>query len=443
MAARGQPAVQFGLQDDEDARDQDQHRNDHFERPGRELQQQDRAGRGTGRRGGAEPQQPSPLPGEFLAVAVRPAGPAGNQPHVVGHVGGDRGDTEGQQGGKRYQRAGTHDRVDPPGGDTRSEDRDGLTRSDAQGWTARAAQRACRHSTCSGTPKHFDRFRSVKTPAIGPAARTDPRRSSIAWVNPSGTSSTWCVTSTIMGALASRARVDRRRTRSSRPPRSRPAAGSSSSTSSMTFSPGGTFSASDALAMPIRGRRSKTSTSPSRSPRTSTVPSVGNRVVAATWRRVVLPAPFGPIRIQRSSSCAVQSTLRSSIDVSRRTPTPRNRKSSSDIWSPPFQAARRPPPRPNLRYDALAAQQNQADPRGVPPGGATVGTSGFFAWFPTQNPDSYKHCVSYLHATGHRYPYGAGVVDKLATARGTIRVFGLAPHRPGRPSRGTDVTVKR
>ena len=41
----------------------------------------------------------------------------------------------------------------------------------------------------------------MKTSSIGPAASTAPRRSSIACVNPSGTSSTWCVTRTIIGAF--------------------------------------------------------------------------------------------------------------------------------------------------------------------------------------------------------------------------------------------------
>src|ERR1700730_13196045 len=102
----------------------------------------------------------------------------------------------------------------------------------------------------------------------------------------------------------------------------------------MTFSFGGTCSATAALVRPIRGRRSKMSTSPSRSPSTSTVPWVGNNVVAATWSRVVLPAPFGPMRIQRSFSCAAQSTLRSRTAASRRTSTPRSRSTSSDIRGP-------------------------------------------------------------------------------------------------------------
>ncbi len=70
----------------------------------------------------------------------------------------------------------------------------------------------------------------------------------------------------------------------------------------MTFSAGGTWSATTALARPIRGRRSKTSVAPSRSPRISAVPSVGNSWVAATWSSVVLPAPLGPMTTHRSSS---------------------------------------------------------------------------------------------------------------------------------------------
>jgi hypothetical protein len=98
----------------------------------------------------------------------------------------------------------------------------------------------------------------------------------------------------------------------------------------MTFSPAGTCSAIEELVSPIRGRRSKMSTSPIFSPSTSTVPCEGKAVVAASWSSVVLPAPFGPIKIQRSSPCAVQSTLRSRTAESRLTSTPRSRSTSSD-----------------------------------------------------------------------------------------------------------------
>ena len=65
-----------------------------------------------------------------------------------------------------------------------------------------------------------------------PCATTAPSRSSSAWLNPAGISSTWWVTSTSAGASGSAASSASRRTRSSRPTRSRPAAGSSSSSSS-------------------------------------------------------------------------------------------------------------------------------------------------------------------------------------------------------------------
>jgi len=55
---------------------------------------------------------------------------------------------------------------------------------------ARAVQRDWRYSMTRGTPKHLDRFRWVNTSGSGPAASTWPFRSSMAWVNPSGTSST-------------------------------------------------------------------------------------------------------------------------------------------------------------------------------------------------------------------------------------------------------------
>src|SRR5215475_14660310 len=60
----------------------------------------------------------------------------------------------------------------------------------------RADQRELRCSMASGTPKHLDRFSSVNTRSSRPAASTEPRRMSIAWVNPAGTSSTWWVTIT-------------------------------------------------------------------------------------------------------------------------------------------------------------------------------------------------------------------------------------------------------
>src|ERR1700722_5471409 len=102
----------------------------------------------------------------------------------------------------------------------------------------------------------------------------------------------------------------------------------------MTFSAGGTRSATAALASPIRDRNSNTSTSPSVPPSTSTVPVVGNNWAAATWSKVVLPAPLGPITTHRSSAWAVQSMSCINIDFSRRTPTPRNRSTSSDIGRP-------------------------------------------------------------------------------------------------------------
>lgn len=56
-------------------------------------------------------------------------------------------------------------------------------------------------------------------------ARTLPWRIIRTWVKPGAISSTWWVTMSIEGAIGSRARRPRRRTRSSRPPRSRPHGG--------------------------------------------------------------------------------------------------------------------------------------------------------------------------------------------------------------------------
>src|SRR5262244_2529232 len=64
----------------------------------------------------------------------------------------------------------------------------------------RADQRELRCSIASGTPKHLDKFSSVNTRPSRPVASTEPRRISIAWVNPAGTSSTWWVTITMVGA---------------------------------------------------------------------------------------------------------------------------------------------------------------------------------------------------------------------------------------------------
>ena len=68
--------------------------------------------------------------------------------------------------------------------------------------------------------------------ASGPAATDLPPFSSRAWVIPTGISSTWWVTSTEAGAYGSWASSHRVRTSASRPDRSSPAAGSSSSSSS-------------------------------------------------------------------------------------------------------------------------------------------------------------------------------------------------------------------
>ena len=208
-----------------------------------------------------------------------------------------------------------------------------------------------------------------------PEATTLPSRSSSAWVNPGGISSTWWVTRTSAGASGSAARSASRRTRSSRPPRSSPAAGSSSSnssgsvisaraictrlrspsdsvpyarsaspptptwssrarardessvsyasrnrpttdqaavsTASRTVSSGGIRSCTATEVSPIRVRSSNTSVRPSRAPSTSTVPRDGCSRAAARFSRVVLPAPLGPSTTQRSSSSTRQSTSRS------------------------------------------------------------------------------------------------------------------------------------
>ena len=70
----------------------------------------------------------------------------------------------------------------------------------------------------------------------------------------------------------------------------------------------GCRSAIAALARPMRGRSSKTSTAPSTSPRTPATPVVGCMRPAASCSSVVLPAPFGPSMTQRSPSSTSQVT---------------------------------------------------------------------------------------------------------------------------------------
>src|SRR5699024_10201258 len=79
---------------------------------------------------------------------------------------------------------------------------------------------------------------------------------------------------------------------------------------------------------PIRGRRSKTSTVPSTSPRMPATPVVGWIRAAAICSRVVLPAPLGPITTQRSPSSTDQSMSCRSVVAPRRTPTPANSRTS-------------------------------------------------------------------------------------------------------------------
>jgi hypothetical protein len=222
---------------------------------------------------------------------------------------------------------------------------------------------------------------------------TLPSRSISTCVNPGGISSTWCDTRIVAGAASSIASPDSVVTSSSRPARSRPAAGSSrisssgsvisaraictrlrspslsvpnvrsasrptpirrssssvrawssgsyssrhrprtlydaETTTSRTRSERGIRSASAALVNPIRGRRSKTSTAPSTSPRTPATPALGWIWADATCISVVLPAPLGPRMTHRSSSSTVQSISSIRVASPRRTVTPANCRTGS------------------------------------------------------------------------------------------------------------------
>ena len=92
-----------------------------------------------------------------------------------------------------------------------------------------ASQRSLRRSRVSGTPKQRDRCSGVSTSRMGPEACTRPPASSSAWVNAGGISSTWWVTITMDGGPPAAATAPSKATSCSRPPRSSPAVGSSSS----------------------------------------------------------------------------------------------------------------------------------------------------------------------------------------------------------------------
>src|SRR5215468_5632721 len=179
-------------------------------------------GQGYGRSGSYLSSAPRASPANLRFRIGCRGGKAGGGPR---REGGGR-PAEGRRGPARGGKAGAGPRRE--GGGRPAEGR----RGPARGGKAGADQRELRCSMASGTPKHLDRFSSVNTRPSRPVASTEPRRISIAWVNPAGTSSTWWVTITMVGAVPSVASRAIRRTRSSRPPRSRPAAGSSRNSSS-------------------------------------------------------------------------------------------------------------------------------------------------------------------------------------------------------------------
>ena len=90
-------------------------------------------------------------------------------------------------------------------------------------------------------------------------------------------------------------------------------------TTSRTVSSGGIRSCRATVVSPTRVRSSATSTRPSRSPSTRTVPRVGCSRAAARLSRVVLPAPLGPRTTHRSSSSTRHDTSRSRSVLPRRT----------------------------------------------------------------------------------------------------------------------------
>src|SRR6185437_8054409 len=98
-------------------------------------------------------------------------------------------------------------------------------RADRQRALTRADQRVPSESTVTATPKVSETVADDNVAEIGPAATTSPARSSRAWVKPGGISSRWWVT--ITSGRSPCASSPSTVTSDSRPPRSRPAHGSS------------------------------------------------------------------------------------------------------------------------------------------------------------------------------------------------------------------------
>jgi signal transduction histidine kinase len=109
-----------------------------------------------------------------------------------------------------------------------SEDGDGAPAQCA----SRTVKRSSRRSTRRGAPKQVETCSEVIVSSMGPADTTRPSRSSRACVKPGGISSGWWVTSTMPAGRSMRARPPSVTSSISRPTRSRPAVGSSSSSSS-------------------------------------------------------------------------------------------------------------------------------------------------------------------------------------------------------------------
>src|SRR3954454_14949871 len=101
--------------------------------------------------------------------------------------------------------------------------------------------------------------------------------------------------------------------------------------------------ASAALVSPIRGRSSNTSTAPSVSPSSVTVPRVGCICAAANCSSVVFPAPLGPRTTHRWSASTVQDTPRSRW-VSPRTTSTSTISTTGSLDTSPSNQPRRAPP---------------------------------------------------------------------------------------------------
>src|ERR671919_666707 len=194
--------------------------------------------------------------------------------------------------------------------------RDEIGESDLECHRARAVHRSPFRLTVNANPKHSLRASSATICSTGPDATIRPSRSSRAWVKPVGISSTWWVTRTVAGEVGSAAIAPRVLTSASRPPRSNPAAGSSSNSSSGSVIRARAIctrlrSPSDSVPK-VRSTRCPTPSRPSRAAaRSTSYPSYASRHRPTTaYEAVTTTSRTDSLRGMRSARAALVSPIR-------------------------------------------------------------------------------------------------------------------------------------